>query len=300
MAERATLTHSSVVIGALCEDRVKTPGGARRGLGGTSYYFPAAFRALGGRAACVSKAEDEWVFRELERAGVATDGVGRGSTACFELVYEGGKRTLRLLRHSSVIRAEDIPPRMLAFEALHFGPVEEELDPSIWTFRRSNFRLVTLDIQGLSRDVDRKTGIVRAQRRLHPAIRRAIRSVDVVKFDEGEARALLGNRVRWEDAIADLEGPQTIIVTLGEEGALLFEDGRSHSIPAYPSDPVDWTGAGDCFMAGYVFRSLQGRDSIEAAKFGSALAATMIEKPRPTRFPSAREVADKMKLGTIT
>lgn len=292
--------HSSLAIGALCEDIVKTPGGTRRGLGGTSYYFPAAFCALGGRAACVSKAQDAWVFKELERAEVETDGVGMGSTACFELMYERGKRALRLMRHSTTINARDIPPHMLAFEALHIGPVEEELDRSIWTFPKTDFRLVTLDIQGLSRDMDRRTGIVRTRQGLGPAIRLAMRNVNVVKFDEGEAEALLGSRAQWEDSIDNLEGPRTVLITLGQKGALLFEDGKTHRIPAYPSAPVDWTGAGDCFMAGYVFRRLLGRDSIEAAKFGSALAATVIEKPRPAQFPSAREVADKMKLGSRT
>jgi len=189
---------------------------------------------------------------------------------------------------------------MLAFEALHVGPVEGELDPSIWDLAKANFRLVTLDIQGLSRQVDRQSGIVGARKAIDAAAKRALSKVDVVKFDQGEAEALLGSQAQWEDVVAGLEGPQTVLVTLGPRGALLFEAGEAHVIPAYPSDPVDWTGAGDCFMAGFVFRRLQRHSSIEAAKFGSALAAIVIERPRPTRFPTAREVAGRMKLGGIT
>ncbi len=290
------LRQSCVVIGALCEDIVKTPAGTRRGLGGTSYYFPAAFRALGGTAACVSKAQDQWVLEELRRAAIQTDGVGQGATACFELVYEGERRVLRLLRRSSVIRADDIPRRMLGFAALHLGPVEAEIDRSVWALKKDDFRLVTLDIQGLSRQVKPRTKVVHARRGLDPGIRSVLRDVDAVKFDEAEAEALLGERARWEDRIAELDGPKTVLITLGPRGALAFEDGRAHRIPAYPSDPVDWTGAGDCFMAGFVFSRLRGRSTIEAANFGSALAAIVIERPRPLAFPTAAEVAERMRL----
>jgi hypothetical protein len=49
-------------------------------------------------------------------------------------------------------------------------------------------------------------------------------------------------------------------------------------------------------MAGYVYSRLERRDSVESARFGSALAACIIETPRPLVFPSKDAVLAKMGL----
>jgi hypothetical protein len=47
-------------------------------------------------------------------------------------------------------------------------------------------------------------------------------------------------------------------------------------------------------MAGFDFVRLGGGNSIQAAHFGSALAAIVIESPRPIAFPSPGDVRAKM------
>jgi fructokinase len=58
-----------------------------------------------------------------------------------------------------------------------------------------------------------------------------------------------------EDALASLQkmGVLLPIVTLGAEGAMLLFDGRWVRVPSPAVDVVDTTGAGDGFMAGFLY-----------------------------------------------
>ena len=188
---------------------------------------------------------------------------------------------------------------MLGFDGLHIGPVEKELDPLIWTSTRENFGFISLDIQGLARIFDPENGKVGIENGLSEEMKQALGAVNVVKFGQEEAEYVLGAESSWPDSVAGVQhqGTETVIITLGPRGALLCEGGRGYEIPAYPSHPIDWTGAGDCFMAGFVFQRLKGFDTVKAANFGSALAAIVIEKPRPLRFPEEKDVLAKMRSG---
>jgi 2-dehydro-3-deoxygluconokinase len=77
---------------------------------------------------------------------------------------------------------------------------------------------------------------------------------------------------RWRDG-----GCAETMVKLGEEGCLL-PDGRT--IPAKPIErPVDTSGAGDAFNAGYLDGRINGLTSVEAARAGNRLAAWTIQRP---------------------
>jgi sugar/nucleoside kinase (ribokinase family) len=284
-----------VVVGALCEDIIRGMGPTRREIGGTAYYFSSALVALGARVGCVTKAEDEWMTRRIREAGVSTDGIQRGRSCCFELTYRGGDRQLRLLRHSSKIDVGEVPAPMLSFDGLHLGPVEEELGDNIWDLR-DRFNFISLDIQGLARSFGREDGEVSIRGPLRENSIKTIGASDVVKFSREEALELLGPEPSWEDQATHMAelGPPVTIITLGPEGALLYEKGVRTHIPPYPSEPLDWTGAGDCFMAGFDFMRLSGRNSVDSAHFGSALAACVIESPRPVSFPDLEVVEAKM------
>ncbi len=74
-------------------------------------------------------------------------------------------------------------------------------------------------------------------------------------------------------------GPEEVIVTLGGAGALVWAEGRAYPIAAVaPRALVDPTGAGDSFMAGYLFRRLASDDIAAAGRFGAALAACKLAR----------------------
>jgi sugar/nucleoside kinase (ribokinase family) len=60
---------------------------------------------------------------------------------------------------------------------------------------------------------------------------------------------------------------------LGHEGVLAWDGERFHYAPAYRVDPVDTTGAGDIFHAGFIYGFLQGWPLQRQLEFACAAAA---------------------------
>jgi sulfofructose kinase len=61
--------------------------------------------------------------------------------------------------------------------------------------------------------------------------------------------------------------------TLGEEGVLVWDGQKFHYARAYVIEPVDTTGAGDIFHAGFIYGLLQGWPMQKQLEFACAAAA---------------------------
>jgi ribokinase len=85
-----------------------------------------------------------------------------------------------------------------------------------------------------------------------------------------------------------------VAVTLGAEGAVLYEDGDEIARAAPPPvDAVDGTGAGDAFTASLVVSLVEGRKPDEALRRACAAGALAASRPgaQPS-LPTAAEVDD--------
>jgi ribokinase len=74
-------------------------------------------------------------------------------------------------------------------------------------------------------------------------------------------------------------GTRTVILTLGERGALLVDQDTVENVPAVKVDAVDPTGAGDAFvgsLAVYLGEGLPMQDAIRRANAVAALSVTRI------------------------
>jgi fructokinase len=82
--------------------------------------------------------------------------------------------------------------------------------------------------------------------------------VDLLKVSESELQLLSAEKdlAAGCAALAD-EGPQIIVVTRGERGAVGWRDGQIIEIPGEPIQAADTTGCGDAFMAGLLARLLE-------------------------------------------
>jgi sugar/nucleoside kinase (ribokinase family) len=67
-------------------------------------------------------------------------------------------------------------------------------------------------------------------------------------------------------------GNRVVAATLGEEGVLAWDGVRFHYSPAFEILPVDTTGAGDIFHAGFAYAQIQGWDLARALEFSCAAA----------------------------
>src|SRR5258706_12001 len=67
--------------------------------------------------------------------------------------------------------------------------------------------------------------------------------------------------------------------TLGEDGVLAWDGGRFHYSPAFAIAPVDTTGAGDIFHAGFAYAGIQGWELARAFEFSCAAAGLACMAP---------------------
>ncbi|MDF0602454.1 ribokinase [Psychromarinibacter sp. C21-152] len=109
---------------------------------------------------------------------------------------------------------------------------------------------------------------------------------DYVTPNESETEALTGRPVSGlDEARAAAEGLMSrgagaAIITLGENGALYHDGRRSEHVPAFRAgDVVETTGAGDAFNGAFATALAEGRDPVEAVRFGCACAAISVTRP---------------------
>jgi fructoselysine 6-kinase len=119
--------------------------------------------------------------------------------------------------------------------------------------------------------------LVRRLRRVNPAARisqdcavaEGFAGLDVAFVSAGEGEA--GARDLAREAIA--AGARLVVVTLGADGSLAHDGARWWRRAAVPIEPVDTTGAGDSYIAGFVSALASGGDVGAAMDAGSAWSA---------------------------
>lgn len=106
-----------------------------------------------------------------------------------------------------------------------------------------------------------------------PDLGETLREVDVFFPNEVELRGLTGTA----DPAAALRrldnGHTRTVAKLGKGGAAILEGGQLVRVPAFPVEPLDTTGAGDSFNAGFLHAWLAGSSSLEALRLGAACGA---------------------------
>ena len=104
-------------------------------------------------------------------------------------------------------------------------------------------------------------------------LRETLRETDLFFPNEVELAALTGT-ADPEEGLRRLENGRTrVVAKLGTNGTMTLEGGRVVHVPAYPVQPVDTTGAGDSFNAGFLHRWLQGAPLVECLQLGAACGA---------------------------
>ena len=74
-------------------------------------------------------------------------------------------------------------------------------------------------------------------------------------------------------------GVETAVIKLGSEGCYVRRQGaEGFRVPAFPTEVVDTTGAGDSFVAGFLTGIVRGWELSESATFACAVAALNIRK----------------------
>lgn len=71
-------------------------------------------------------------------------------------------------------------------------------------------------------------------------------------------------------------GPRIVALKMGEHGSYVRTADQELRMPAYQVTPVDGTGAGDAFVAGFLRGMLEGWDLERTTKFGNAVGGLCV------------------------
>lgn len=127
-----------------------------------------------------------------------------------------------------------------------------------------------------------------------------LKNVDIIKPNETELAALTGMPADTQENIKTAaqelinRGVETVIVTMGEKGALLVQRNDAKFFPAEKVKAVDTTAAGDCFTASLALM-LDKDNYEEAIRFATKVSALAVtRKGAQSSIPDRREI-DGMK-----
>jgi sugar/nucleoside kinase (ribokinase family) len=242
-------------------------------IGGSAAITAVAAARLGLRVALVAATGDdptgELMLSLLGREGVDTSAVlvrpGQPTGMTTVLSTGADRAILTALGAMTSLTAADVPP--LRARHLHVSSyflLERSLGPGLAGL------LAAARGRGLTTSVD--TNYDPAGRWGDDMLRAALAETDVFLPNEAEALGVSGepDLGRALPALAGL-GVRSLVTKLGARGALCGQYGPLISLPAV--EPVDTTGAGDCFNAGFISGLLDGLDLPRAVALGCAVGA---------------------------
>ncbi len=125
----------------------------------------------------------------------------------------------------------------------------------------------------------------------------ALPFIDYFFTNDSEGRKITGRGT--PAGIADFllcKGVGTAIVKKGENGSMIARGKTTHDIPAFETGCIDSTGAGDAYVAGFLYGILKGWPLDKCGIFGSAVAALSTNAPgATTALPSLPKATKAVK-----
>lgn len=73
------------------------------------------------------------------------------------------------------------------------------------------------------------------------------------------------------------QGAETAVVTLGEKGSIAYDGQKFYEYGIFPATVVNTVGAGDSFMAGFMYGIMTGLEISKCQELGAKIAAGVIE-----------------------
>ena len=103
------------------------------------------------------------------------------------------------------------------------------------------------------------------------------RYVDIVFANETEARAFTKLADAQESLDEISKHCKIAVVKVGKQGSYVKSGDEQHYIAPWPADPVDATGAGDTYAAGFIYAHSLGMPLNVCGEIGSCIAAKVVE-----------------------
>jgi sugar/nucleoside kinase (ribokinase family) len=254
------------VIGNLARDTID--GGPPR-VGGAPYHAARGLRLLGGSSrifARCAESDRHSLVAPLAALGVPFEWLPAPSTASFDLRYTGEEREMTIADPGAPWTLEDVRAVGRASWVQVGALTRGDFPAEVLAALARNSRLA-LDGQALVRPA--ATGPLVLDADFDPGV---LRHVTALKLNEEELETLGG-----EERAAELGVPELLITRGSSTGALVLIRGVRKQIVVRPVDVPNPTGAGDAFLAAYVWARAAGHRPASAARHAATTAARVLE-----------------------
>ncbi len=270
--------------------------GSKRASGGSAANSIIAASYFGARCFYSCKVADDdnghFYLRDLADAGVDSNPHGRmdsGITGkCLVMITPDAERTMNtFLGISAALSTEEL--------------CEEALLDSEYLY-----------IEGylVTSPTGRKAAVTARQLAQRNGVKTALSLSDpgMVEFFADGLREIMGSQVdllfcnreealRWTaaESVADAariltQDARAFAITLGADGALVYDGQSFIEIPAHPARAIDTNGAGDMFAGAFIYALSHGHDMASAGRLACRSAAELVQHYGP-RLPAATHAA---------
>ncbi|MEQ3549076.1 sugar kinase [Pseudonocardia nematodicida] len=285
----------------------------RVGIGGAESNTAIGLARLGCDATWIGRVGDDdlgtAVLREIRAEGVRVlaDRDPEAPTGVMLKEMRGGRpRRVRYYRSTSAAarwRPDDldgVADRIAGARVLHLTGITPALGPGPLEVVRRAITIARRAGVEVTLDVNHRRALW-TDERAREVLAGLLPDVGVLLAGAEEAAMLLGRAdgaetvERGTELAAGLAGlgPPTVVVKLGELGAVADGEGGPLHLPTRPVEVVDPVGAGDAFAAGLLAARLDGLSAAEQIALGNACGGAVCREPGdweglPTREDLAR------------
>ena len=259
-------------------------------IGGKGGNQATAAARLGAEVAMIGRVGDDdfggAILANLRNEGIDTANVfadsANGTGVAVPIVLDGGNNAIFAVpRANLVMGAADIERARAAIENADILMVQFEVGMA-----------ATEAAMQIARGAGRPVMLNPAPIAPHPP--GLLDLANILLPNEVEAAALVpeagGDHGREAEALLS-RGPDVVVITLGQQGALVATPGQLTEVPAVPVIAVDSVGAGDAFCGAFAVALAEGATPVEAARFGAAAGAFAVTRPgAAASLPSRSEV----------
>lgn len=293
----ATGQPDIVIIGHIINETIQFPDRVIAPvLGSPAAYSSVIAAVLGAQVGLVTKIGSdmpEQLLIPFREAGVDTRGIIKGeySTRNLLIYDQTGHKQVRYVQKAPDIGLDGIPEVYRSASLLFVCPMDYEVPLSTVRGLRALKGQIVIDLGGYGG----ATSATHPEQQPPSMLRELVELVDVVKGSIEDCRHLFGPDKSEADIARTFVnwGARVGMVTLGDRGVLAVTAEHEYHTPAFPSQVVDVTGAGDAFSAGFLVEYLWSGDVARAARFGCATASLVIEGTggvQVKRMPTGNQV----------
>lgn len=275
------MTPDIVVIGHLTRDE-HADGSFT--LGGAVTFASIAARELGYRAGIVTGAAENFpephLLHDIEIARIPSP-----TTTTFRNLYQGGHRTQYVRDVAAPLSPDAVPAEWRNAKIVLLGPLVGEIDHTMLDIF-SQHTIIAVSPQGWMRKWD-ETGRVRAK--AWQEAQDILPRTNILILSEEDLGGF-SERLSSYIALAPM-----VVLTRGEHGCTIYRKReRPLDVPAFPTQMIDPTGAGDTFAIAFLIRYHETNDISQAARFANAAASLAIESEGAENMPTRAQVEARL------